>query len=153
ALVADRTRGGLWLGFYKGGVLFLKDGTIRASYGTADGLGPGRVSELQVDGDGVLWAATAGGLSRINDNRIATLATANGLPCGTIHWTIADMHRSLWLSMSCGLARISSAELAAWIAEPKRSVESTVFDSSDGVWNPSVPSGVNPPTARLTTRR
>ena len=153
ALVADRTRSGLWLGFYKGGVAFLQDGTVRASFGTAEGLGAGRVSALQLDGDGTLWAATAAGLSRIKDDRIATLTTRNGLPCDAVHWTIADMDRSIWLSMPCGLARISSAELAAWIADPRRPVASTVLDSPDGVRSATLPIGVTPPVARLPDGR
>jgi signal transduction histidine kinase/ligand-binding sensor domain-containing protein len=153
ALVIDPTRAGLWLGFYNGGVVFVKEGTIRASYGPADGLGAGRVSALQLEADGALWAATASGLSRINDKRIATLTMGNGLPCDTVHWTIADVDRSLWLSMPCGLARISSAEVAAWIADPRRSVTSTVFDRSDGVWNSFAPAGLTPPAARLPDGR
>ena len=77
--------------------MFIKDATIRASYGTAEGLSAGRVSALQLDDDGVLWVATAAGLSRINENRIRTLTTSNGLPCATVHWTIADADRSRWL--------------------------------------------------------
>ena len=153
AIVADRTRAGLWLGFYEGGVVFIKDATIRASYGTAEGLSAGRVSALQLDDDGVLWVATAAGLSRINENRIRTLTTSNGLPCATVHWTIADADRSLWLSMSCGLARITSAEVAAWIADPERKVSSTVFDQSDGVRSRSTPIGLSPPAARLSDGR
>ena len=46
------------------GVAYFKDGQIRASYAAADGLGQGRVTGLQLDRDGTLWAATEGGLSR-----------------------------------------------------------------------------------------
>ena len=37
-----RSRGGLWLSFWQdGGVLYFKDGQVRASYTPADGLGKG----------------------------------------------------------------------------------------------------------------
>src|SRR5262249_35023762 len=85
-LVADRARGGLWLGFFRGGVIYLKDGHIEASYQVSDGLGQGRVMGLHLDSDGAVWAATWGGLSRIADGRVATLTSRNGLPCDTIHW-------------------------------------------------------------------
>src|SRR6185295_1571696 len=39
ALAADPVRGGLWLGFYQGGVVYFKDGEVRASYAAADSLG------------------------------------------------------------------------------------------------------------------
>ena len=102
-------QGGVWLSFWRdGGVLYFKDGQVRASYTAADGLGKGHVPGLQLDRDGALWAATEeGGLSRIKDGRIATLTTKNGLPCDTIHWTIEDDDRSLWLYTACGLVRIA----------------------------------------------
>ena len=102
----------------QGGVAFLKNGAIGAAFRTADGLGAGRVSDLRLDEDGAVWAATAGGLSRIKDDRIATMTTANGLPCDAVHWTITDADRSLWLLMPCGFVRISSAELEAWTPIP-----------------------------------
>src|SRR5262249_33335578 len=51
-LVADRARGGLWLGFFQGGVVYLKDGRIEASYRASDGLGRGRVMGLLLEPDG-----------------------------------------------------------------------------------------------------
>jgi signal transduction histidine kinase len=147
ALVFDRTRAGLWLGFYNGGVAFVQDATTRESYGVADGLASGRVSQLRIDPDGTIWAATAAGLSRINKNRITTLTPKNGLPCDAVHWTIADADQSLWLSMSCGLVRISSDEFAAWRADGSRSVKVTAFDSSDGFRSVATPIGFHPPAA------
>jgi signal transduction histidine kinase/ligand-binding sensor domain-containing protein len=149
ALVVDRARNGLWIGFYKGGVAFFKDGSIQASYGTTDGLGAGRVAELQFDRDGALWAATAVGLSRITEKGIATLTTRNGLPCDAVHWMMADREGSRWLLTPCGLTRIDSAEWAAWVADPTRAVKSTVFDSSDGVRSQATPIGYTPSAAWL----
>jgi ligand-binding sensor domain-containing protein len=153
ALLFDGTRAGLWLGFYKGGVAFVQNGIILESYGTGDGLGAGRVSQLQFDPEGGVWAATAGGLSRIKEKRVATLTTQSGLPCASVHWTIADTDRALWLSMSCGLARISSADIAAWSTDSNRSVQVTLFDSSDGVRSVVTPIGFSPPAARLPDGR
>ncbi len=109
----------MWLSFWQdGGVLYFKDGQVRASYAAADGLGKGHVPGLQLDRDGALWAATEeGGLSRIKDGRITTLTSKNGLPCDTIHWTIEDDDRSLWLYTACGLVRIARSELDAWVAD------------------------------------
>jgi hypothetical protein len=38
-----------------------------------------------------------------------------------------------WLYMACGLVRIARSELEAWVSDPKRTIKTTVFDSSDGV--------------------
>ncbi len=148
ALIADPAQGGLWLGFSQGGVAYFKDGQIRASYGSADGLGEGRVPGLQLDRDGTLWAATVGGLSRINNGRIATLNSRNGLPCDTVHWMIEDDDHSFWLYTACGLVRIARPELEAWVADSKRTIQTTVFDNSDGVRSNSTSTGSSPSVAK-----
>src|SRR5262249_37404013 len=43
-LVADPLQGGLWLGFYRGGLAYFANGQVRTSYSAADGLGEGRVN-------------------------------------------------------------------------------------------------------------
>ena len=133
SLVVDPVRGGFWLGFWRGGVVYFKDGEVRASFGTANGLGGGRVNALKLDPDSTLWAATDGGLSRIKDGHIATLTSKNGLPCDTIHDLIDDDAQSSWLYTACGLVRVARSELDAWAADPQRKIQATVFDSSDGI--------------------
>jgi signal transduction histidine kinase/ligand-binding sensor domain-containing protein len=139
ALVADRAQGGLWLGFFDGGVAYYDHGQIRATYAAANGLGEGRVNDFSLDRDGTLWAATEGGLSRFKNGAVSTLNSKNGLPCDAVQWVIEDDDRSLWLSTACGLVRVARAELEAWAAAldtptaPKRTIQARVFDSSDGV--------------------
>jgi len=41
ALAADPSRGSLWLGFFNGGVAYFRDGQVRGSYTSAEGLGEG----------------------------------------------------------------------------------------------------------------
>jgi signal transduction histidine kinase/ligand-binding sensor domain-containing protein len=153
AKVVVPEQGGVWLAFWiDGGVLYFKDGQVRASYTAADGLGKGPVAGLRLDLDGALWAATEeGGLSRIKDGRIATLTTKNGLPCDTIHWTIEDDDRSLWLYAGCGLVRITRSELDAWIADPDHRVQTTVWDAADGVIvRQASPGYFGPPVAKAS---
>jgi signal transduction histidine kinase/ligand-binding sensor domain-containing protein len=139
ALFSDPVQGDLWLGFYQGGVAYFKDGQARASYTSADGLGKGRVTGLELDGEGALWAATAGGLSRVKNGRVATLTSENGLPCDRVHWMVEDDAHSFWLYTACGLVRIARSELDAWVADPKRIIQSATFDSSDGVRLRAIP--------------
>ncbi len=152
-VLSGRERGGVWLAFWiEGGVRYLKDGRIRASYTTADGLGAGGVPDLQLDADGALWASTEkGGVSRIKDGRVDTLTTKNGLPCNAIHWTIRDEVGAFWLYTACGLVRIAPAELDAWIADPKHKVEATTWDAADGVrLRSSAASAYGPRVAKST---
>jgi ligand-binding sensor domain-containing protein/signal transduction histidine kinase len=131
--LADPKQGGVWFGFYQGGVAYFKDGKVRASYGTAEGLGKGFVKDLRLDPDGTLWAATQGGLSRLKNGRIATLTKKNGLPCDAVSWLTEDDAHSVWLYTACGLVRIGRSELDAWVTNPSYTVNTAVFDSSDGV--------------------
>jgi signal transduction histidine kinase/ligand-binding sensor domain-containing protein len=136
ASAADVERGGVWLGFYEGGIARFQDGRVRASYSAADGLGAGDVSDLRFDKQGALWASTAGGLSRLKEGRIITLNSRNGLPCDAVHWSAEDDAQSVWLMMACGLVRVARSELDAWAAAPNKlgfALHPTVFDNSDGV--------------------
>jgi len=144
ALLRDSSRKGLWLGFIRGGIAYLKDGETRASYTEADGLGKGIVEQLRLDPDGALWAATQGGLSRIKDGHISTLTSKNGLPCDTVHWSMRDDADSVWLYMSCGLVRIARPELDAWVSDPGRKVQPAVFDNSDGIRTHALTSQFSP---------
>jgi len=134
-IVFDEGRGGLWLGglWGDGGVRYFKDGKVQLSYTSANGLTKGTVSGLRLDKDGAVWASTQpGGVSRIKDGRITTLTTSNGLPCDRIHWTTEGDDRSLWLYTACGLLRIERSQVDAWIADPARRVEPTLWDATDG---------------------
>jgi len=149
-LLPDPLQGGLWIGFYDGGVAYFKGGQVRASYAGADGLGEGNVASLQLDRDSALWAATEGGLSRVKNGRVTTLASKNGLPCDTVNWVIEDDAHSFWLYMSCGLVHIARPELDAWVTDSKRWVQVTVFDSSDGVRIRGQASGYSPQAVKAT---
>ena len=153
-LAADPTQGGLWIGFFSGGISYFSDGHIRASYTTANGLGPGRISDFQFDQEGNLWVSTEGGLSRLKQNRLATLASKNGLPCDKVHWSIEGNDHSFWLYTACGLVRIERSQLDAWATAVDKgqgappTVQVTVFDTSDGVRSLSDPGHYHPQVAK-----
>jgi signal transduction histidine kinase/ligand-binding sensor domain-containing protein len=159
SVLAADPRGGIWIGFFLGGIAYFADGQIRTSYTAADGLGAGRVGQIRLDQDSTLWAATEGGLSRLKNGRIATLTTKNGLSCDPVHWAIEDDDRALWLYTPCGLVRVARAELDAWAAavdqnkEPKPAIHATVFDSSDGVRSLAHPGHYAPQVAKTPDGR
>jgi PAS domain S-box-containing protein len=148
-VIADQ--GGVWLAFWlDGGVLYFKDGKVRATYSSKDGLGAGHVSGLRLDQDGAIWAATEdGGLSRIKDGRISTLTTRNGLPCNTIHWSIEDDHRSLWMYAACGLLRVTRDDVDRWLSDETQRVGVQIWGAADGVTLRAVtPAFFNPPVVK-----
>jgi PAS domain S-box-containing protein len=146
-VIADR--GGVWVGSWDGGLRFLKDGKARETYTPADGLGEGFVAHLRIDRDGVLWAATAGGLSRVANGRVHTLSTSSGLPCNTIHWSMEDDSRTLWMYTSCGLVRVTRGDVEAWIADEDTNVGTRRWGVVDGVpIRTSVARGYSPPVTK-----
>src|SRR6185369_1206688 len=132
-VVADPSQHGVWLGFSGGGVSYFVDGAIRKSYSAAHGLGAGRVNSLRFGPRGALWDATENGLSRIKNEQVTTLTTRNGIPCDTVHWTIDDTEHYVWVYTACGLVRIPRPELDAWVEDPSKTVQATLFDVSEGV--------------------
>ena len=148
-LLSDPQRGGLWLGFWQGGgVAYLEDGRVRASYAAADGLSAGQVADLRLE-NGALWVATTGGVSRIDSGHIATLTSRNGLPCDNAMWTLEDNQHTLWVYTACGLVRIARPQLDAWIADPSHRVQATVLGPQDGVRLRSISASAFAPRAAL----
>ncbi len=156
ALSADPLRGGLWLGFFLGGIAYFSEGQIRASHTTADGVTGGRVNDFRLDQDGTLWIATEAGISRLKNGRLATLTRRNGLPCDGAHWLREADRRSFWFHTPCGLLRVARSELDAWAVavdqdtNAKPTVHATVFDISDGVRSLATANHFSPQVAKAT---
>jgi signal transduction histidine kinase/ligand-binding sensor domain-containing protein len=144
AILPDELRGGIWTSFFEGGVAYIKDHKLLASYSVRDGLGSGGVSHLRSDSGGTLWAATGGGLSRIKDGRITTLTSRNGLPCDAVQWSMEDNDHAVWLEMPCGVVRVFKSEMDHWISDPNYVVRPTIFDTNDGARTSSIPGGYPP---------
>jgi signal transduction histidine kinase/ligand-binding sensor domain-containing protein len=60
--------GGLWVGYFRGGVTFLKDGRA-TNYTDADDLPVSTVRGFARDGSGTIWVAAVGGLARLEGGR------------------------------------------------------------------------------------
>ncbi len=150
ALAADPNDGGLWIGFFRRGLLYFKDGKILRSYTSANGLGEGRVNDFRLEADGTLWIATEGGLSRLRNGRLATLTARNGLPCNRVHWSIEDDLHAVWLYTACGLLRIPRSGLDASFSAIERDrsapvrIQPTVFDNAEGLRSRANAGGFSP---------
>ena len=116
AMTVDPGKGGVWVGFFQGGITYVGDNGIGASYGESEGLPAGFVRGLRFDTEGTFWIATDNGLSRLKSGRLATLTSRNGLPCDGVQWALKDDDRSLWLGTGCGLVRIARADIDDWEA-------------------------------------
>lgn len=156
AVSADPLHGGLWLGFFLGGIAYYKDGQIQASYTVADGLTAGRVNDIQLDRDGTVWIATESGLSSVRKGRLGTMTSQNGLPCDGVHWLREDDAHSFWFYTPCGLLRVARSELDEWGVAMDRNtdgkplIQATVFDISDGVRSLATANHFSPQVAKST---
>ena len=150
-MIADPVRGGLWLGFWDGGIGRFDDGRLHETYAAADGLGEGRITNLRFSSDGSLWVGTQAGLSRVHAGAVTTLTRKNGLPCDSLHWVMPDDGGSLWLGTTCGLVRIARDHIDAWVADAKHSISAVVFDAADGATLQSgFPAGYEPFVAKAS---
>ena len=147
SVLADPVHGGLWLGLFRGGLVYWKNGQAVSSY-SPEALGGGQIADLQSDPDGTLWASSGSGLIRVNSGRVSTLTSKNGLPCDNVHGMREDSNHSAWLYMGCGLVRIARSELDAWVADPKRTVQVTVFDGTEGVTSHEIETPFSPRIAK-----
>jgi signal transduction histidine kinase/ligand-binding sensor domain-containing protein len=145
--------GGIWTGLLSGGIAYFRAGQIRNLPLSDEGAGARKVWDISRDRSGTLWAATENGVSRITNTGIATLTTANGLPCKTVHWIIEDNLSSYWLYTQCGLLRIARSELDAWIEDPRRSIQVTTFDATDGVRLVPILKGLRPAVSKASDGR
>jgi signal transduction histidine kinase/ligand-binding sensor domain-containing protein len=159
ALAVDPSTGGIWLGFFRGGLELVKDGQMRTPDAVRDNLAGGRINDLRFGRDGAFWVAAEGGVNRLTTGRITTLSSQDGLPCSETHWTMEDDAGDLWLSMPCGLVRIGRTELDAWAGaadgkpHPQSTVRFTLFDGSDGVRSRAEAGGFSPHVAKATDGR
>ena len=62
----------------------------------AGGLAKGRVNDLRLDRDGMLWAATEGVLSRLKDGRVSTLTSRKFQTVSDVVSAVGQFHSLRW---------------------------------------------------------
>ncbi|WP_161810980.1 sensor histidine kinase [Steroidobacter agaridevorans] len=90
--------GGLWIGYQRNGVSFLKDGRAR-HYDQNDGLPFGTAMSLQSDVQGNVWLATSNGLARFDGQRWQKMAPDPALPEQEGRAMFLDRDRTLWVAI------------------------------------------------------
>ena len=89
--------GDLWIGFVAGAISRLK-GDSRTDYTSRDGVPIGRVLGLAQDGEGTIWAATTGGLSRLAGNRWQVAGRDWNFPGKSADAIFLDHQGTLWVA-------------------------------------------------------
>jgi len=110
--ICEDKQGNLWIGGYLGLDVVLKDGKIihySANRNGINSLVDNNVNSIIEDSRGLMWIATAGGLSILNPktNTFTSVTKKNGLPVNSISGIVEDNRGAMWLSTSNGISRIS----------------------------------------------
>jgi signal transduction histidine kinase/ligand-binding sensor domain-containing protein len=134
-VVFTDSRGGVWIGFWSGGVAVAHDGRVD-TYGPKDGLASGRVTTIYEDGAQNVWVGTLTGLSRFQHGRFATPSDQSGLSGHMVLGIAEDTHDYLWLGTFSGLIRVPRSELDQAMRDQTYRPAHQIFGPKDGLDNP-----------------
>lgn len=104
--LASARQGGLWIGTYDRGVLFLPDGASAASEAIAEPLPSRHVRAVYETADGSLWIGTTAGLVRRRpDGRLQRFDDQPGLNGSFVRGISPARDGGLWIALADGLMR------------------------------------------------
>jgi signal transduction histidine kinase/ligand-binding sensor domain-containing protein len=89
--------GDLWIGFRSGHISLLRDGKL-GNYGTHEGVPNGIVMRLVKDRGGTIWAASTGGLARLEGERWQEVGEDWDYPGKSAFAAFLDRQGTLWVS-------------------------------------------------------
>ena len=140
--MVPRSSGGLWLGYFEGGVDVFDGQRVQDGLRSAGALPMGAVNQLTIASDGSLLVAAEGGVARWSGSRLETIPVARDSRCRGAHWAIDAGDGALWIHTPCGLARVAG-NTTTWLdatdgvheSETLGSFSPKVTRSSDGrIW-------------------
>ncbi|HEY5326705.1 MAG TPA: two-component regulator propeller domain-containing protein, partial [Mucilaginibacter sp.] len=117
SIFEDR-QGNIWIGGILGVDVILKHKGRVIHYvsngDSAKGLVDNTINSINQDSRGLIWIATAGGLSVLNPetNTFTSLTKKNGLPANSVLSILYDNKGAMWLSTSNGLSRVTLTQTA-----------------------------------------
>ncbi|MEW6758298.1 MAG: diguanylate cyclase [Acidobacteriota bacterium] len=146
--------GALWVGS-TAGLTRYDPATGRAiTYTTRDGLAADYVLSILEDSRGGVWAASWGGLTRVQGGRLAPLTESRGLWSEVIYQVLDDGRGRLWMSSPQGLFSASFDDLHAAADGSLAAVSCRVFREAEGMatrkcWGTVQPAGCADGAGRL----
>jgi len=133
----------LWVGTEGDGLYWVDEGA-RDRCDKLSGLTSDWIRTLYLDAQGTLWIGTAGGLSWLQDERIATFTIREGLPANTISQILEDDDGNLWLGGNRGIVRVKKRELGDLAAHKIQAVYPQVYGLADGMLSEECAGGFSP---------
>jgi len=98
--------GTLWIGFRYSGAARLLDGVLTA-YGEKEGLPPGHLRSFARDLDGVIWAASAGGLARFDGRAWEAVGKSWRFPSNYASAVFVDKEGTLWAAAESTIVKLA----------------------------------------------
>jgi signal transduction histidine kinase/ligand-binding sensor domain-containing protein len=131
ALAEDQT-GTLWIGTDEVLCRF-RNGAL-SCFGPGDELSHWRIRSITVDGDNVVWAATAKlGLLRVEGDSFRWIQAKDGLFTNTTGAILEDANGYFWIGSHLGIFRVKKQDLNAFASGRLNRVTSSFFGKSDGL--------------------
>ncbi|MCA8980612.1 MAG: hypothetical protein H6831_04535 [Planctomycetes bacterium] len=135
----------LWIGTQVGLARMSRDGAHIEWLTSADGLAPGAVRAVYRDERDVLWVATyGGGLSRVEDGRVASFTRETGLHDDFLSSILEDDVGRLWFNSNRGPFTVERSALDAVARGERNLVDCISFTTGEGAREAS---GGNQPSA------
>lgn len=136
--------GGLWVGYWYGGVSFIKNGTV-TNYGTPDGLPSRSVLAFARDRQGVIWiAAGKDGLARLEGSRWRKIGAEWGF-IGSANTVFADHAGTVWVGTPTDVQYLLEGKRQFKIAAQGLLRVKNFAESPDGtLWMAETGYGVRP---------
>ena len=131
-VIYEDTEGVLWIGT-KTGLFYLPDGKVK-QFGPGNQIFDENIFSIYRDKDNSLWIGTRdGGLYLWRKERLTVFFENIGLTDNHIFSINEDKNNHLWFSSYSGIFKISKRELILFSENRQSSVNSIVFDESDGM--------------------
>ena len=151
-VIEEDRAGNLWIATH-GGLSQFRNGKF-TKFTLRDGLSEDSIFALRAGDDGSLWIGTwGGGLNRLRDGQITSYTNRDGLPCDTICEILDDGRGSLWMSSVKGIFQVRKAELDAFDRGTVRTINSSSYDTDDGMNSAQCNRGTQPSGCRTTDGR
>jgi len=133
SLFSDRS-GGLWIGYFKGGASYLKNGRV-TNYSVPEGIPFGPVRCFAEDWDGTIWVAATGGLGRLDGRRWVMKLKEWNYPGNSPDSLFVDDRGTLWASTGKEIVFLTRGSKKFAEAHILCSLRTAFAESADGtVW-------------------
>ena len=143
AINQDR-EGSLWAGSFREGLYCRHHQGGWRHFTSADGLASDTIFCLLVDGRGILWIGTNGGLSRLANGKFFSFREKVGLPPGVIYQILEDQDGYFWMSTNNGIVCVQKSQLERVAESESGRVHGRIFGEMEGLKSPVCTGGCQP---------